>query len=112
MRCTLKPWLLKGRYNEALQLEYEQNLENDLLMLGQKQISEEQFLQPRNELNKVYSAKMMQGYSELQSAVESPINSGLDEMFRRGTINAKKFFAEMLKGISKPIMQAYMLKAL
>ena len=102
-------------------LEYQADLERFRRLLEDKKINEDEYQQARVALQEIAGGKIAEArkreeeewrshFAELESLITNQFMGALDEAFRTGELNAKKFFSEMLIGMAKMVVQAQILK--
>lgn len=106
----------------ALGVEYELDLARYQDMLRKKEISEEQFQQAREDLNRVYSGRirdqMERDHAELRaqfSQIESILANSLNELpwvFAKGKQSMNEFFADFAKQMAQAITMLLVIKPL
>lgn len=108
---------------EAIRIDQEKEIERFRRLLADGLIDQKDFHSAREMLQEVSSRKiqdfqkkelddMRANFSHITSVIEGSLGNAFDEVFKTGRLNVKAFFADLLAGLAKAILQAMILKPL
>lgn len=102
----------EGRHIEAIQVEYERDLESYRDLANKKLITEKEFQEARASLQAVMGEKLRDEFMEIERAVRGPLEDAFNEVFTTGKLNVKSFFRDLVSGLGEAITKALILKPL